>query len=178
MSERHGVRLARFQISELPELLLVGKGMRYNMDPSRCPEAPPALWDRCFADGTFDVLRSRPEHVHDPSLVGYMDGYDEESGGFDYVCGMMLKPGAPVPDGFVARVLAPTKVAIGWIQGPQSDEPALYRNAHVLTEAALREMLPDFRYDVWSAEVYVEPRVSVPDAAGDVVLDYYLPFHV
>ena len=89
----------------------------------------------------------------------------------------MMKPGVPVPAGFVSRTLKPAKVAVGWVKGKKSNEGDIYANAHSLTEKSMMEtgMKPSRRPDSWCMEVYTCPRFTTPDENGDIIMDYYLP---
>ena len=167
--------LVKFEFVEQPEVVVVGKAIRFNLDAAKADDNPPALWTRCFADGTFTTLEALADFVHNPAYVGLMTGYDPETGSFDYIAGMIMKPGVPVPENFVSRTLAPARVAVGWIQGKNDHHPAIYQNAHRLTDAAMTAQgaTPDFNAG-WSMEVYT-CRFAEPDADGFIILDYYLP---
>ncbi|MCL1909990.1 MAG: GyrI-like domain-containing protein, partial [Kiritimatiellaeota bacterium] len=170
------VSLVNFEIIEQPEILIVGKLLRFNFDWSKPENTPPALWQRSFADGTFTTLEALTNFIHNPSYVGYMDNYDPADNAFDYICGMMMKPGTPVPDGFISRTVPAAKVANGWIKGKQNAEREIYDNAHTLTDKALAEHGLKYAPGAnWSMEVYTCPRFTTPDADGFIILDYYLP---
>ena len=168
--------LVKLEIIDQPEIVVVGKLIRFNLDGSKAKDNPPALWTRCFSDGTFSTLEALADHVHNPAYVGYMGGYDPATGEFDYICGMMMKPGVAVPEGFASRPLPPAKVAVGWVKGSDSNKGAIFMSGHGLTEKATAEkgMKADPAAD-WCMEVYTCPRWTTPDAEGCIILDYYLP---
>ena len=176
MTETPKATLIKLDFIDQPEIVVVGKVIRCNLDLSTIEVTPPVLWGHCFSDGTFTTLETLTDFIHDPAYVGYMDSYDPATGNFDYLCGMMTKPGVPVPEGFVSRTLKPAKDAIGWIKGKEGD---VYGKAHSLTEhaMAIKGMKPDASHG-WSMEVYTCPRFTTPDENGDIILDYYLPYEL
>ena len=177
LSETHvAAALVKLEIIEQPAVVVVGKSVRFNPNSSNAERLPQKLWSRCMADGTFDTLEALSGFVHDPAYVGYMDNYDSATGAFDYICGMLMKPGVPVPGGFAARRLPPAKVAVGWIKGLKENEGEIYSNAHTLMFRTLgRKGMKPLRRGFWSMEVYTSPRFTAPDENGFIIMDYYLP---
>lgn len=162
-------KLVKLEVVELPSLLVVGKELHLpgNMDVNPIPE----FWQQCFAHGTFAVLEALDEYLVERDYVGWIGDWDGEY--FYYICGMLLKPGAPVPEGFVQRELPPTKVAVAWIQGPEEE---VIPYAHSITVQAAEQQ--GYSYDQgpnWSLELYNCPRYTEPNEQGEVILDYYLP---
>jgi len=127
-------------------------------------------------DSSFTKLETFSDFIHDSAYVGYMDNYDQATTGFDYICGMMMKPGVAVPEGFVSRTLKPAKVAVGWIKGAKGHEAEICEIAFPLTIKAIEEkgLKPDWSHG-WSMEVYNNPRYTTPDAEGNIIIDLYLP---
>ena len=173
MPEQPKAELVKFEIIEQPEIVIVGKLIRVNHDDLQAGKNPiPAFWGKCFEEGTFTTLEALANFIHNPAYVGYMNS------DYEYICGMMMKPGVPVPEGFAAHTLEPTKVAVGWIKGKKDNEPAIYANAHTLTEKAMLEKGMKFNSYIklgWCMEVYTCPRFTTPDENGDIILDFYLP---
>ena len=175
--------VVKFETIEQPEILIVGKLARPNPnDVAAGKNTLPAFWDKCFADGTFTTLEALTDFIHDPAYVGYMDdlNFTPPDGDFDYICGMMMKPGTPVPEGFVARTVLPVKVAVAWVKGRDAvDICTNANNAHVLTMKAMAEhdMLPneEFKRRCWAMEVYNKERFTTPDAEGNIIVDFYVP---
>ena len=165
--------LVKLEIIEQPEIVILGKLIRVNRDELHAGKNPiPAFWGKCFEDGVFATLEALADHIHNPAYVGYMNS------DYEYICGMMMKSGVPVPDGFAAHTLEPTKVAVGWIKGKKDNEPAIYANAHTFTEKAMLEKGMKFNSYIkqgWCMEVYTCPRFTTPDENGDIILDFYLP---
>jgi len=170
--------LVKLEITDQPEVVVVGKLIRFNLDGGKAADNPPALWSRCFADGTFAALEALADHVHDPAYVGYTGGFDPATGDFDYICGMMMKPGIlktgepAVPEGFVSRTLPPARVAVGWVKGHESNKGAIFANAYdlMLKGMAGKGVKP---VEGWYLEVYACPRFTTPDAEGNIIVDYY-----
>ncbi|NLG24144.1 MAG: GyrI-like domain-containing protein [Clostridiales bacterium] len=163
--------LIHFEVLDLPAMAVVGKAIH---PPESMQDNPiPAFWGQCFSEGVFAALEQLQDFVLDPSYVGFMCDWNAPDGTFTYICGMMMKPGCPVPDGYVSRPVPPSKVAIGWVRGPEQDN---YAVAHELTLAALQKA--GHRADeaaMWCAEVYNCPRFTTKQDNGDVILDYYIP---
>ena len=170
--------LVNFQIIEQPEIIVVGKSIHLYTDGTKAEMTPPELWARCFADGTLATLEALADFIHNPAYVGYMDTNNGawKGGEGRYICGMMMKPGVSVPDGFAAQTLKPAKVAVGWIKGKKNNEAAIYANAHDFTEKAILEkgLKPWGGHD-WCMEVYTCPRFTTPDENGDIIVDYWIP---
>jgi len=170
--------LIKFEILDQPELLVVGKLLRVGAnDVAAGKNTIPVLWEQCCKDGTFAALEALVDHLYDPAVrVGLCidDMYAPASGDFGYICGMMMKPGTPVPEGFASRPLASAKVAAAWVKGRQEHAPELCTAAHGLATKAIEErgMKP---LGNWCMEVYNYPRWVEPDAEGNAILDYYLP---
>jgi len=167
--------LVNFQTINQPEILVVGKLTRSDFQ-GRMPDGRHLsdLWGDCFNTGVFATLEALVPHIHNPAYVGYMDGCDFAAGVMNYLCGMMMKPGVPVPDGFAAQKIAPAKIAVAWVKGPQDKVPELCAAAHGITLDAIRQngLKP---IDGWVMEVYTNERFNAPDANGDIIVDYYLP---
>lgn len=163
-------KLIQLEIKPLPAFRIIGKEIRVRMGG----ENPiPAFWSRCFADGTFSVLEAMGDSVFCGDYVGFMCDYQSADGCFTYLCGMMMKPGAGIPEGFGSRDVADSTVAVGWIQGPEKDN---YPAAHTMTEQEMGKQ--GFVADGpagWCMELYNCPRFTQPMENGDVILDYYIP---
>ncbi len=164
-------KLIQLEIRELGAWCVAGKEIRVEMGG----ENPiPAFWDACFADGTFSTLEAQKDWVLCPDYVGFMTDWQESSNTFTYVCGMMMKPGCPVPGGgFVSRPVAASSAAVGWIQGADTQDVCM--QAHEYTNKALEEKGYTCEGFSWSMELYNCPRFTTPDAQGQITLDYYIP---
>jgi len=176
--------LVKLEIIDQPELVIVGKLARPNPnDVAASKNTLPAFWEQCFADGTFTALEALADFIHDPAYVGYADdlNFVPPDGDFDYICGMMMKSGTPVPNGFVARTVLPVKVAVAWVKGKDAVDICTNANAnaHVLTMKAMAErgLKPneEFRRRCWCMEVYNKERFTTPDAEGNIIVDFYVP---
>jgi len=174
--------LVNLEIIDQPELLVVGKSVRFRpaqLEEGRNPIHE--LWGRCFGDGTFAMLEAMTDHVYKPARVGHAyvglnAARDPATGEVEHTAGMLMNPGTPVPDGFVARPLAPAKVAVGWVKGKPGAEGAIYAAMHRLVADALAEkgFGPDAAAG-WTMELYNCPRWTTPDVGGCIVVDYCIP---
>ena len=166
--------LIKFEIGELPDILIVGKEIRHSMEALMKGDNPiPAFWDLCFSEGIFAELEDQSGNIHDPAYVGVMVDWDRGDGDFSYIVGMLMKTGADVPDGFICREVNATKVAIGWIKG--ADVADVCSKAHEYTEKALKAEGFTCKKITWCMELYNCPRFTEPDENGDIILDYYIP---
>lgn len=169
-------KVVKFEVVDLPKIYLVGKEERYNIEVHmKGDNRVPALWDRCFADGTFSTLEKQSDFIYDPSYVGLMIDWDMGYGNFSYICGMLFKEGVTVPEGFVLREINAGKAGLCWIKG--KDTADIFSHAHSLTEQAIKNsgLIPDFMS--WSMELYNCPRFTAPDENGEIILDYYIPIN-
>ncbi len=167
-------RLVNLQISQLQGFRIIGKAIYTHMDMKENPI--PSFWEKCFEDGTFKQLDEMNDHHIDHSYVGWMSDWNEADGKFAYICGMLMKPNTPVPEGFIYRDVPAATVAIGWIQGLEKD---IYPVAHEITQKAMEEK--GYKVDVaayWCMELYNCPRFTTPMENGEVILDYYIPCYL
>jgi predicted transcriptional regulator YdeE len=165
------IKLIKLEIKQLPDLRIIGKIVRPNLDMNENPI--PAFWQQCFSDGTFTTLEGLAEYHLDSSYVGWMSDWTVGEGKFTYLCGMLMLSETPVPEGFVFRDVLTSTIAVGWIQGPEKE---IYPVAHELTQKALEEQ--GYIVDnnaIWCMELYACPRFTKPMDNGDVILDYYIP---
>ena len=167
-------QLIHFEIKELPTVHLVGKEIRYSEEAHmKGDNRIPGLWDQCFSEGIFAQLESQADYLYDDSYVGVMLDWDKGDGNFSYVCGMLMKPGVSVPEGFICHTLEAAKAAVGWIRG--KDTADVCSTAHAMTEERLKAEGHNCQQMRWCMELYNCPRFTTPDENGDIILDYYIP---
>jgi AraC family transcriptional regulator len=137
----------------------------------------PALWVRCFSDGTYEKLLELKEYIL-PEKLGdeYISCVSEpdEEGGFSYLVGMLMKEGTLVPEGFDFRDIPACTVAKTEIEGEEYD---IYKNEFTLTKEAVKQNGYEVDYDNFFAfEVYTDEKFGIPKNNGEkvLVLDYYL----
>ena len=163
-------QLVKFEVEDLPAMRIVGKAVYPKMDMKENPI--PAFWGQCFGDDTFSTLEAQASDVLDASYVGFMCDWSG-TGHFTYICGMMMKAGCSVPEGFAYKDCAPAKAAIGWIQGQEKEN---YDAAHQFTQGEMEKQGYQFDEQAqWCMELYNCPRFTQPMENGDVILDYYIP---
>ena len=166
-------QLINFSIKLQPSILLIGKQIRYSMQAHmQGDNRMPAFWQACFAQDTFAPLEAQGSFLYDDAYVGTMTDWDKGDGDFSYIVGMLMKPGATIPQGYAAKPLPTCQVAIGYIKGKDTQDVCAH--AHALTEAALRKAGHKCDAIPWCMERYGE-AFAMPDADGDIVLDYYIP---
>lgn len=166
--------LIKFEISDMPDVLLVGKAIRHTRGEMAKGDNPiPAFWSRCFADGTFPALEAQGDFVYNHGYAGVMTDWDSAYNGFCYVVGMLMKPGADVPQGFVSYPLDATRIATGWIQG--KDAADVGEKAYAYTEQAVYSNGYRCNQMKWCMELFTHPRYTTPDENGNIIMDYCLP---
>ena len=167
-------KLVKFDIRDMPDILLVGKDIRHSMAEQMKGNNPlPGFWDKCFTEDVFKALEAQANYVFDDAYVGVMADWATGDGCFSYIVGMLMKPGAQVPSGYICRELKAEKVGIGWIQG--KDVSDVCSNAHELTEQRLKSDGHSCANMAWCMELYNCPRFTTPDENGEIILDYYIP---
>ncbi len=162
--------LVRFDVRDLPSLLVVGRAVRVRM-ADEMDDPVTDLWSRCHGDGTLDELEELG--TFGDAYVGWMGDFDAATSSFVYLCGVLLPEGATVPVGCDVRELGPCQAAVGWVQGWPDELVPL---AQALTEKAMAEA--GWASDDgagWAMELYNSPRWTTPQPSGEVVLDYYIP---
>ncbi len=166
--------LVRFETKAMPDLLVIGKEIRYSMEEQmQGNNRIPGLWDACFAGNAFAPLEAQADFVYDDAYVGVMIDWDKGDGDFSYICGMLMKPGADTPEGYSARALPAGMAAIAWIYG--KDVGDVCSSAHQMTEQKLRAEGMTNAKMRWCMELYNCPRFTTPDADGNIILDYWIP---
>lgn len=164
----------QLEVIDIPTLIVVGKEIRYSMEAlMQGDNRLGALWDVCFSGNVFESLEMQPKYVYDSAYVGAMLDWDKGDGDFTYICGMLMREGAQIPEGYASHKLTATKVAVGWIRGTGVED--VCSSAHEQTEQALKEKGYDCNGMAWCMEVYNCPRFTVPDENGHIILDYYIP---
>jgi hypothetical protein len=167
--------LINLQFTVFKAARVIGKMIFGQVKPENNPL--PAFWDQCINDGTFTTLKNMKEYLVIPDYVGWMGEYDPATGRFCYIVGMLMKPEAPVPTGYVCRDLPECTMGIAWVKG-REDNGEIYFEGMNLTLAALEEK--GYRYDNtagYSIGVYDYERFVIPMQQGvkEVILDYYVP---
>ena len=166
--------LVKFEVIDFPATKLIGKEIRYSMAAHmQGDNRIPALWEKCFTDGTFTWLEAQKDFVHDPAYVDVMTDWGKGDGDFTTIVGMLMKDGATVPEGYIRRDLPACKAVVSWIKGNAPAE--LYAAAHPLTEQKLRAEGYTNDKMTWCMELYNCPRFTTPDESGNIILDYYIP---
>ena len=163
--------LVHFQTIEIPDLLAVGKNIRVRLGPDMSVIGE--RWGKYTQDGTFDTLKALAGFIHDPAYVGFMNGYDPATNEMNYLIGMLMKPGVPVPEGFTSFAVPAGKVGVGWIKGRQDNVSEICHRGWELTGNKIKETGMATKW-CWGMEVYTS-RFNSPDADGNIIVDIWLP---
>lgn len=167
-------KLIRLEPVELPGLLAVGRVLRAPMEALMAGENPiPAFWEQCFGDGTFTALEASADGLWDPSYIGLMADFRGKEGMFSYLCGMLFREGADLPEGFEALPIPAGRATLGWVRGQDAGD--VCGAAHALTVQGLQAAGQSCERMAWTMELYNCPRFTTPDEEGRVTLDYYIP---
>jgi len=173
-------KLVHFEVIPWEPVRIIGKMITINMKDMESGNNPiPGFWDACFSDGTFDVLEGMREYHHSPDYLDWMGEWNQESGEFVTIVGMIMKPGAPVPERYAFRDLEATHMAVGYVEGKENHgEDSVYTDSERLTHEAAEEA--GWKYDMsagYSMEIYNEERFVKPQTEGKefVILDIAIP---
>lgn len=86
---------------------------------------------------------------------------------------MLFKEGVTVPDGYVIREIGGEKIGKCWIKSKNAAD--VTSSAHALTMQAIRDAGLCPNQMKWSMQLFTNPRFTIPDENGEVILDYYIP---
>lgn len=100
------------EIFEIPELMLIGKEIRYGGKLEFLGNRAPELWDMCIEDGSLEIIKKLPSLIPN-ALIGWNGNYTSEDETFSYVVGAFVPLGTPVPRGYACRIIPATLVAKG-----------------------------------------------------------------
>lgn len=124
--------MKEFKIVEMPAFKVIGKEIRVKMGmPDGNPI--PALWDKCFQDGTIAKLEKLPGRLYPTALLGWMGDFNPQDNTFTYLVGVAAEPSTPV-DGMDVAEMPAMRFAVATVAGP---EPELFGKAHELLEAEI-----------------------------------------
>ena len=174
MRRKHMNELVKFEVIKLPKLRIIGKELRYsdaalNHGDNRLP----AFWDKCYKERIFAPLEVQAEYLFDASHAGvFLDWYLGD-GDFSYVVGMLMKEGATVPEGYFARELPETDVVLCWLKCKSITETRTV--PFESTAEAVGKIGRSCASMKWCADLYHNPRSTIPDENGDVIVDCYIP---
>jgi hypothetical protein len=87
------------ELFEFSSVRLIGK---YSRTWERHGDSAPALWDKCRADGSINILRTLPNIVPQ-SLIGWTGDYQPNDKTAGYMVGVFVPAFTPVPEGFVCK---------------------------------------------------------------------------
>lgn len=166
--------LVKFEIMRLPKISIIGKELRYsdealNKGDNRLPD----FWHTCYQEDIFTPLESQTEFIFDSSHAGvFLDWYLGD-GDFSYIVGMLMKEGATVPEGYYARELAQTDVALCWVKCKAITQTRTV--PFESTAKAIKEIGRNCANMKWCSDLYHRSRSTIPDENGDVIVDCYIP---
>ena len=160
--------LVKFEIIKLPEILVIGKELRYGDDAlNNGDNRLPAFWDNCLAEKIFAPLEARAEFIFNVSRAGVFLDWDLGDGDFSYIVGLLMKPGATVPDGYFSRTLPETEAAY-CRYGRESVIETRTAPFGPFAEAIKKAGRS-------CADLYDETMSVTPDGGGFVYMDCYIP---
>ena len=128
-------KLTAFKTTEIRKCKIIGKSLKCKVTPGK--ENPiPAFWDKCFSDGTIDVLEKLPNRLHPDALIGWCGDYNPKDHYFTYLIGVFVEFVSDAPEGLIAIDLPISKYAVATIEG---QEPDIFAMAHELTFQKIEE---------------------------------------
>jgi AraC family transcriptional regulator len=168
--------LVKLQYVEMNERLLIG------IAKSDTGLGGHELWDRYFKDGYSQQLCELEAYQSEDMTEDYVGlGYacdfkDENSLGNEYIVGRYFKPGTPVPEGMISRVIPKGIVAKAMIRGKNLED--IINSAYLLINDMVQKngYQLDYEHFYWS-EVYTCERYCNPADKGatELILDWYMP---
>ena len=166
--------VVKVEVIRLPKLYIIGKEIRYSDEAlNKGDNKLPAFWEKCIKENVFTPLESQTDYVYDNSHAGvFLDWYLGD-GDFTYIVGMLMKDDVTVPEGYVARELTETDVALCWVKCKALSETRAVPFGS--TAKAIKKIGRDFAGMKWCIDLYDCSRSATPDENGYVILDCYIP---
>jgi AraC family transcriptional regulator len=168
--------LVKIEYVEMEERLLIGISKRnYGVDA-------PGLW-KIYFEGEFserlsELSKYQSEDMTEDYIgLGYASDFkDDVNLGDEYIIGRYFKPGTPVPDKMVSKVIPKGFLAKAQVKGKSLDD--IIYNAYIL----IREMAQKNGYHIdnenfyWT-EIYTLERYCTPFDHGseELILDWLIP---
>ena len=165
------MKIVKVYRESIPGVKLIGK--RYTDSDRDASGTFSLYWQQWFQQGWFDDLK---QCAGVPDLSGDYIGairMTGANGGFEYWIGALCAPGAEVPDGFEAETIAACDLGVCWLYGDDKAGELYSMEASDMAMAALKEQGWGFSEKGWFFERYNHPRFTVPDEAGNVILDIF-----
>jgi predicted transcriptional regulator YdeE len=129
------VALTNFQTITLKPVTVIGKEIICKVNPQNGNPIP-KFWDKCFSDGTIERLNALPNLAYPAVNVGWIGNWNQKTGEFSYVVGVLSNPTDSVPAEFEAIPMEETKFAVGTIKGTQ---PEVFLEGYELTKKAIED---------------------------------------
>ena len=158
-------KLEKIEFLDFGPCRVIGKAIR-TAGMGEAVNPIPALWKRCFSDGSLERLFGMRAYLTDVRCpIGFMDEPGEQD--LRYIVGLYMRPDTPVPEGYAFRDIPALRIARSTVCGQENE---VYAEAHDKTIQAIEQNGGRIRYpdQYFSAEVYV----SEPGDPEHFVLQY------
>jgi len=163
------VEIVKVYKESLPHVKLVGK--RYTNKDRDKTGTFAGYWQQWFREGLFYPL------TQSKVIPGVSEDYlgairmNGDKGDFEYWIGVFLSPDADIPPGFESVEIPEGEVGVCWLRGNDKNGELYSTGASDMSMAALTEQGWKYSDKGWFFERYNNPRFTVPDEKGNVILD-------
>ncbi len=175
-----GSKLVHFAVQSFPKMQVIGKTVRVKEPTTLDDTTITDLLQAMAKDGSLDFLQTLPGRIAQiADTVGWMGDFQPGAVEYTYLAGVLFEPGTQVPAGFVSRDIEACDMAVGWIQGTDSEEGGdmfASGSAHMQQAAKEHGYEYDGSHGLFEMEYYSYDRFRLPQERGDQpILEYYSP---
>jgi AraC family transcriptional regulator len=168
--------LVKIEYEEMNERMLIG------ISKTDIGVAEHKLWGVYFEGGYSGKLGELVDYLCEDMTeeyigIGYATDFkDEKSLGNEYIVGAYFKPGTPVPENMVSKIIPKGTIVKAQVKGKNLND--IINNAYILISDMVHKNGYQLDYDnfYWS-EVYTSERYGNPanNGAEELILDWYMP---
>lgn len=175
-----GSKLISFGIIRFPGAVLIGRVIPVREPMAEDDTRMQDLWAQMARDGSLEALRRLPGRFSpDDTTAGWMGDFDPPSGAFNYLAGVLCRPGTCAPEGYCARAILPGLLAVGRLLETEGDEGSELHAAASGQVSRARDAA-GYAYDpsrgLWEMETYPSDAFYGALARGErVSIDFYTP---
>jgi AraC family transcriptional regulator len=140
------------------------------------------LWNVYFNHGYSKILEELVDYQCDDIIedyigIGYSSNFkDDISLGNEYIVGAYFKPGTPVPENMISKIIPKATIAKAQVKGKNIND--IIYNSYLLINDMVQKngYILDYNNFYWS-EVYTCERYGnlANDGENELILDWYIP---
>ncbi len=160
--------IVRVLRESMPEVKFIGK--KYGQDDVTSQGGFAHKWGEWFQNGYFEELRGSGKGLEKISddYIGLMK---MSATGMEYWIGIFMAPEDDVPEGFGSVNLPASEIAVAYAYGSDKDGDIYTEETFMKGVTAWQNEGFAISPDAWCFERYNDPRFTVPDEQGKVILD-------